>query len=145
MMDAYNYIKNCVFVKLKPSNISGVGLFAIKDIPENTLLFEIWQGDSGYYPITQKQLESLDQEVSSHIKDIFILSEDFPNDTDIYVKLTKGFHWIFIEPYLFINSGFYQKKSNVDKDTMKSSKFIKNGEELLSNYERYEKFKKSLI
>ena len=95
--------------------------------------------------ITQKQLESLDQEVSSHIKDIFILSEDFPNDTDIYVKLTKGFHWIFIEPYLFINSGFYQKKSNVDKDTMKSSKFIKNGEELLSNYERYEKFKKSLI
>jgi hypothetical protein len=144
-MEAYNYIKNCVFVKLKPSNISGVGLFAMKEIPENTPLFEVWTGESGYYPITQKQLETLDSEVSNHIRDIFILSEDFPNDTDIYVRLTKGFHWIFIEPYLFINSGYYQKKSNVDKDTMKSLRLIKKGEELLSNYERYEKLVKSLV
>jgi hypothetical protein len=56
MMDAYNYIKNCVFVKLKPSNISGVGLFAMKDIPENTPLFEVWTGESGYYPITQEAI-----------------------------------------------------------------------------------------
>ena len=142
-MSPFEYIKNCLFVKLKPSKISGIGVFAIKDIPNDIFLFENWTGDTKYYPITQEELNQLDYEVARHIKEIFIYSSDFPQDTNIYVKLTSGCHRIYTNPYYFINSGVYEKKSNVDKDTMKSLRAIKKGEELLSNYPRYEKLDKT--
>ena len=139
MIDAYNYIKNCIFVKLKPSNISGLGVFALRNIKKETLLFNLWEGETGFYPISQQQLEMLDEELRSHIRDLFLFSSDFPVDTNIYVKLTNGCHWIYTNPYYFVNSGYYEKKSNVDKDTMMSIRDIKKGEEILSNYQRYEK------
>ena len=89
-MDPYDYIKDCVFVKLKPSKISGIGVFAIKDIPKDTILFQTWEGETGFYPISQNQLNELDDEVRRHIQDLFIYSSDFPKDTNIYVKLTNG-------------------------------------------------------
>lgn len=145
MIDAYNYIKNCIFVKLKPSNISGIGVFALKNIKKGTLLFNLWEGETGFYPISQQQLEMLDEELRSHIRDLFLFSSDFPVDTNIYVKLTNGCHWIYTNPYYFVNSGYYEKKSNVDKDTMMSIRDIKKGEEILSNYQRYEKMDKKII
>lgn len=144
-MDAYNYVKNCIFVKLKPSRISGVGVFALKDIPEGTSLFELWEGETGFYPISQEQLSDLNEELRQHIQDLFSISIDFPTDTNIYVKLTNGCHWIYTNPYYFVNSGYYEGKSNIDKNTMKSIRNIKKGEEILSNYQRYEKFEKNLI
>lgn len=145
MIDAYNYIKNCIFVKLKPSNISGIGVFALRNIKKETLLFNLWEGETGFYPISQQQLEMLDEELRSHIRDLFLFSSDFPVDTNIYVKLTNGCHWIYTNPYYFVNSGYYEKKSNVDKDTMMSIRDIKKGEEILSNYQRYEKMDKKII
>lgn len=145
-MDAFTYIKEKVFVKLKPSKIAGIGVFSLKDIPPDTELFEPWLGETKYYPISQEQLSSLDDELSDHIRDMFLFSNDFPNDTNTYVKLTNGCHWIYTNPYYFVNSGYYENKSNIDKDSMKSLRFIKKGEEILSNYQRYEKFdKKNLI
>jgi hypothetical protein len=138
-MNAFNYIKNHIFVKLKPSSIAGIGVFSLKDIPADTFLFKEWEGETGFYPISQTQLNELDFEIRNHIKDIFIYSINFPKDTNIYIKLTNGCHWIYPNPYYFINSGYYQNKSNVDKDTMKSLRFIKSGEELFSNYPRCEK------
>lgn len=144
-MDAFTYIKEKIYVKLKPSKIAGIGVFAIKDIPADVFLFEPWLGETKYYPITNEELNELDDELRSHIKDMFLFSEDFPEDTNTYVKLTHGCHWIYINPYHFVNSGFYEKKHNIDKTTMKSLRFIKKGEELLSNYERYEKLQKKHI
>lgn len=144
-MDAYSYIKNHLFVKLRPSRISGVGVFSIRDIPIDTVLFKKWDGDTGFYPLSQSQLNLLDIEIQSHIKDIFIYSTDFPNDTNIYIKLTNGCHWIYANPYYLVNSGYYNGKSNIDKDSMKSLRLIRVGEELLSNYPRYEKMELQTI
>jgi hypothetical protein len=144
-MDAFSYIKNHVFVKLKPSPLAGIGVFSIRDIPVDTFLFTEWQGETRFYPITQFQLNELEYELREHIRDMFLFSSDFPTDTNIYVKLIHGCHWIYTNPYHFINSGFYKKNSNVDKDSMKSTRFIKKGEELLSNYERYEKIDKKIL
>jgi hypothetical protein len=114
-------------------------VFAIKDIPIDTFLFEEWKNETGFYPISQVELNELNSELKEHILDTFEYTDDFPKDTDIYVKLTNGCHWIYTNPYYFINSGYYEKKSNVDKDTMKSIRFIRKGEELLGNYKRYER------
>jgi SET domain-containing protein len=142
-MDAFEYISTKVFIKLKPSKIAGIGLFAIKDIPSGTKIFEPWTGKTGYYGITQNELESLDKELADHIRDLFLFSENFPADTSLYVKLTEGYHWIYLKPYYFINSGFYENTFNVDKNSMTTLRDIKCGEELLSNYQKYEKLDKS--
>jgi hypothetical protein len=139
-MNAFDYIKNHVFVKLKPSRIAGVGVFAVKDIPNNTLVFKDWEGETGIYPISQNEINLLDEDLQTHLLDLFQYSNNFPSDTNLYVRLIKGFHWIYTNPYLFVNSGLKEKKSNLDKDTGKSIKFIRCGEELLSNYGRNDRF-----
>lgn len=143
-MDAYSYIKNNVFTNIQPSSVSGVGVFALRDIPLDTILFKPWLGDTGYYPIPEEKLKELPKKLYSHIKDIFLYSPNFPKDTDTFVYLTNGCHWIYTTPYYFVNSGF--KKANIDKESKKTFRNISNGEEILSNYGRYERFpKKDLI
>jgi hypothetical protein len=139
-LSAFDYINNYVFVKLKPSRIAGVGVFAIKEIPPDTFIFKVWDGESGIYPISQKELNTLEYDLQVHIRDLFQYSTDFPSDTNLYVRLINGFHWIYTNPYLFVNSGLYENKSNIDKDTGKSIRFIKCGEEILSNYWRNDRF-----
>ena len=139
-MDSYSYILNHIFVKLKPSKIDGVGVFAIRDIPKNTFLFETWKGDSGYYPIKEEKLKELPKDLYTHIKDIFLYSPDFPNDTDTYIQLTNGCHWIYTTPYYFVNSDI--DNFNIDKNTFETTRDIKRGEEILSNYGRYERLHK---
>lgn len=143
-MDVYSYILKNIFVKLKPSKIDGVGVFAIRDIPKDTFLFETWKGDSGYYPIKETELQKLPKDLYRHIKDIFLYSPEFPNDTNTYIQLTRGCHWIYTTPYYFVNSNI--NNFNIDKDTLKTTRNIKQGEEILSNYGRYERLsKKDLI
>ena len=143
-MDAYTYIKNHVFVKLKPSKVQGVCVFAIRDIPKDTYIFEKWAGNTGPFSIREIQLQQLPKELYLHIKDIFLYSPDFPKDTNTYITLTNGCHWIYTTPYYFVNSG--GDKFNIDKDTLKTTRDIKQGEEILSNYGRYERLQeKDLI
>jgi hypothetical protein len=143
-MTPFEYISTKIFVKLKPSRIQGIGLFAMRDIPYQINPFEVWDGDTGIYSIPESELLLLPKELYSHIKDIFLYGPEYPSDSSTYVKLTNGCHWIYTTPYYFINSGF--EKSNIDKDTLLTNRIIYKGEELLSNYGRYERFnKKELI
>jgi hypothetical protein len=142
-VDAFSYIKEKVFVKLGVSYVHGVGVFALRDIEPNTNLFEPWTGDTGRYNIQERDLDTLPKPLYTHIKDIFLYNPDFPKDTSTFITLVKGCHWIYTTPYYYINSG--GEKSNVDKDTFKSTKFIREGEELLSNYGRYERLKRKLL
>jgi hypothetical protein len=143
-MTPFEYISTKIYVKLKPSRIQGVGVFAIKDIPVGVNPFEIWNGKSSTYPITELELRSLPSELYNHIKDVFLYGPEFPSNTDTYITLTNGCHWIYTTPYYFINSGF--DNANINKDTLLTTRIIYKGEELLSNYGRYERFdKKNLL
>ncbi len=143
-MIPFEYISKHVYTKLKPSRIQGVGVFALREIPENTYPFEVWDGDTGLYPITEEELKTLPKELYNHIKDLFLYSPDFPKDTDTYVYLVNGHHWIHQNPYYFVNYG--GDKMNIDKTTLLTTKLIRKDEELLSNYCRYERLtQKDLI
>lgn len=142
-MDAYSYILNHVFTKLKPSKLQGIGVFAVRDIPVNTPIFSKWEGDTGDYPIQESKLNTLPKELYLHIKDIFLYSSDFPKDTNTYITLTKGCHWVYTTPYYFVNSG--GEKANIDKDSQRALRGIKAGEEILSNYGRYERLLKQKL
>lgn len=142
-MDAFSYIKDNVFVKLGVSRVHGVGVFALRDIEPDTELFLPWEGFTGRYKVSEDQLSTLSKPLYRHIKDIFLYGPDFPKDSSTYITLTNGCHWIYTTPYYYINSG--GDNSNVDKHTYKSIKFIREGEELLSNYGRYERLSKDLL
>ena len=142
-MNAFSYIQNHVFVKLKPSKLQGIGVFAIRNIPKGTYIFERWTGNTGSFPIQERQPRSLPKELYTHIKDIFLYAPDFPLNTDTFVDLTNGCHWIYTTPYYFVNSGL--DRANIDKDSLTSLRDIKAGEEILSNYGRYERFKPDRI
>ena len=59
-MKAYEYIKNYVNVKISPSTIQGVGVFALRDIEKGEDLFVNWTGETGLYQLTESELNSLD-------------------------------------------------------------------------------------
>lgn len=137
-MDAFSYVKDKVYTTLRPSRVAGIGVFALVDIEPGVSLFEPWLGETGYYPIPESSLLTLSSPLYRHIKDIFLYGPDFPANDSTYVKLTNGCHWVYTTPYYFINSG--GDKANVDKESKKSLTYIKAGEELLSNYRRYERY-----
>ena len=66
-MSPYQYVLQKVFVTLKPSSYDGVGVFALKDIPKNTSLFEPWEGETGIYQLTEQEINSLPKKLKKHI------------------------------------------------------------------------------
>lgn len=142
-MDAFGYISSKVFTRLKPSKISGVGVFAVRDIPSSSNIFEPWLGDTGTYSVKEEQLKTLPYDLYHHIKSIFLYGPDFPKVTDTFVHLVHNCHWVYTTPYYFVNSG---KNYNLDKDSLLTTRNIRAGQEIISNYGRYEKLNtKSLI
>ncbi len=67
-MTAYDYINKFINVKLCPSNIDGVGVFALRDIQKDEELFKVWEGESGEYTLSNSELDSLDENVRLTIR-----------------------------------------------------------------------------
>jgi hypothetical protein len=145
-MTAYDYLKNHVVSILKPSRISGVGFFAIRNIEEGESIFYPWGGESEIYYITHSELFTLPDELKKTIYEtfdnrIYYIDKDGVSKKvekeygKLFFPLEKGCHWVYTYPKLFINSGLHN--SNVD--TINNiipiaTKNIKKGEELLANY-----------
>lgn len=144
-MTAYEYLKNHVVSIIKPSHVGGVGYFAVRDIKKGELIFQPWYGESGIYSITHDELFTLPDELKKSIYEtfdnkIFYLDKE-GNERKvekeygkIFILLEKGYHWIYIYPPMFINSGL--DKANVDTEIYNpiALRDIKRGEELLANY-----------
>lgn len=146
MLSPLEYLQKNVVSILKPSPISGIGFFAIKDIEENFEIFTPWCGESGVYFITQEELFTLPEELQKNIYETYdnkIIYKD-KNNIDVKIEkeygkifflLEKGCHWVYVWPKMFINSGL--KNANVDTMNYinpKTIRKISKGEELLANY-----------
>lgn len=151
-MTAYEYLSKHVVSILKPSHVSGVGYFAVRDIKKGELVFNPWYGNSGVHSITHDELSTLPEELQRSIyetfdnKIFFLDKEGKEQKVDkeigkIFVLLEKGYHWLYIYPAMFINSGL--ENANVDTEIYNpvALRDIKKGEELLANYGSKFKFK----
>ena len=67
-------LKNA-YCRLKPSKIGGVGVFAIRDIPENTNPF-YGTKEAKWYKFNISELKDLDKEILELINDFFVIEED---------------------------------------------------------------------
>jgi hypothetical protein len=66
-------LRDC-YCRLQPSKISGIGVFAIRDIPKGRNPFKMIPkyGDIGYVRITEDELDALPPKLSELIRELFI-------------------------------------------------------------------------
>ena len=63
-MDVIEYLQHCIKTDIRPSQIHGIGTFALRDIEVGETLFELWEGDTKIYTIEKHEFEKL----PNHIK-----------------------------------------------------------------------------
>ena len=137
-MTPYEYIKNHINVKLAPSKIHGVGVFALRNIEIGEKLFVEWSEDSIEYFLTHNEFYTLDENVQNHLYDMF----EFEKTNDgwkMKIILNKNCHWIFKTPLHWVNSCMRNETPNFNKETMLVTKRILAGEELFTKYGKYDK------
>jgi len=140
-MTAFEYVKNHVNVKLAPSTVQGVGVFALRTIKEGEPLFVNWEGESGEYFLNQDDFFQLDENVQYHLYDMFSF-DNHMGSWKMRIILNKDCHWIFKNPLHWVNSCSWNEEPNMDRDLLISKKNIKCGSELFTKYGKYEKLRR---
>ncbi len=151
-MSPFEYLQNHVVSVIKPSRISGVGLFAIRDIDPGTHLFTPWSGESGVYSITHTELFQLSDHLQDHLlsifdKNLFYVDKDGVERVvekeygKLFFILEHGYHWQSIWPKMYMNSGLHLANTRCinNNNSITIRKIIK-GEELLASYGTQHKF-----
>jgi hypothetical protein len=139
-MTPFEYLKKHVNTKLAPSKVHGVGIVALRDLEIGESVFTNWEGESGVYYLTEDELNSLDDNLKSHVLDMFEF-EKVDDKWMLSINLNKNCHWIFKTPLHWVNSCHYNETPNFDKTTLTTMKKIKVGDELYTRYGKYVKFK----
>ena len=133
-------IKNLdnTYVRIMPSKLHGVGVFAIKDIPKGICPFEYTNSNCGinkYTRVFKDKLEGLDKNVIKMLDDFLGLDEE-----GYYDIPSEGLNSLDVSFYMN-----FSEKPNIDIDhdtkckfaVFKTNKLIKKGKELLINYNKF--------
>jgi SET domain-containing protein len=118
------------YCRIQPSKISGVGVYAIRDIPKNTDLF-IGQGNQQWHKFHMDKLDFLDDEVKRMIDDFFVIEKD--NTVSIP---EGGLNGMDISNYL--NNSETPNVKTDNGNTFISIRDIKKGEEITVSYKTFD-------
>jgi len=132
-----NNLQNDIYCRIKPSKKHGVGLFAIRDIPENTNPFKVSSGEC----LKHKVINVHEDKINKLEKGVKKLVNDFYHNENGYYGI----------PYNGLNANdisYYMNHSNkpnikLEDNTrcgmviFKSKRKIKSGEELLIDYNSF--------
>ena len=122
-----DYLLSNTFAKLAPSNIHGIGLFAIRDIPFGQKLFEQILDDNDYIFLKKGDLEVFDIEIQNLIKSLYILEEK-----GVWIQKTGLNH---LDYSYYINHSNEPKLIYIqNKNYYLPKRDIKKGEELTYDY-----------
>jgi len=130
-----NNLKNETFCKIGVSEISGVGVIAIKDIPKGIEIFKCCNDDGADLPveINTSDLKEVDENVIKHAKNFLVLS-----GPSTYPFPCKGLNSINIIFYLNHsdrpNTEFSLAGDLDDFVSFVTSRDIRKGEELTQDY-----------
>ena len=123
------HLKHNILTELRLSEVHGIGVFAIVDIPKNTYIFTKWSNGTGIYRIPKNRLNELPEPVLKMINMNFI--DDDP-DYKI-IRLFNGLNYL-VHSSSFCNSSYpYKENQNVD-GFGKTLRDVKSGEEILEWY-----------
>lgn len=116
--DPITYLNNGIWCRIGVSNIAGVGIIAIRDIPADTNPFT----KTDYFEISKNDLDKIEENVRKYIIEMIPI-------IDGKLKIVNPNS--FAEMRLFIN---HSKTPNYNWSTEKTILPIKNGEEITTNY-----------
>jgi len=145
-MEVLQYIQNKVNCILRQSNLGGVGFFAVRDIQVEEIMFQPWMGESGIYSITHDELVALPPILHKNIYETFSNKLSYIDKRGTEVSITKeygkiffplerGYHWIYLWPKMFMNSGLNNGNVNSNDYVLPVvTKKIYKGKEVLGNY-----------
>ena len=123
-------LRDC-YCRLQPSNIHGIGVFAVRDIPKGRNPFKMIPkyGDIGYVRITEDELDGLPPKLSELIRELFI-----PTDGKMYIP-NHGLNVIHLNGYLNHSiTPNMRTRNGYDFITLRK---IMVGEELTVDYRTY--------
>ncbi len=124
------HLKNDVYCRLKPSKISGVGVFAIRDIPAGIDPFKE-EKDITYIPVSEEELAEIHPNALRLVKDLFVFSEG------VYWIPEQGVQTLTITHFLN-----HSENPNLitDKDgaIITTKRKINEGEELTLDYRSFD-------
>lgn len=131
------HLEQDIYCRIGISKIHGVGVIAIKDIPENINPFKtLIKRKDKIITLTDKDIKNIDENTKQILKDFF-------GSKDKYDVLLDGPNNINISFYMN-----HSNKPNIDiiedeKEeylSFRTNRIIKKGEELLINYKDYDKY-----
>jgi len=124
-MQISEYINNTVWATIKPSNIDGVGVFAVRDIAKGTIIsdYNLFNNDeTKVFETTPEEFNKILPEIQYLIKQRML----FPSGNKTL---------IFCSPNSDINlQSFMNHSKTPNTDGKKAIRDIKNGEELTEDY-----------
>lgn len=111
---------NDIYCKIAPSDIHGVGVFAIKDIPENIVIF---RDISEFIAVNKKFLDRININVAKLYKNFFVSDEDciwIPKsginkiDISFYLNHSENPNVVWSQEYqLFVSKTFIPENSEL--------------------------------
>ncbi len=122
-------LESDVYCQLKPSEIGGVGVFALRDIPKGINPFK--EKDTKYFPVREEYIEGLDSNVRDYVKKLFVYSDGK------YWLPKHGVQTLCITHYLN-HSKNPNLTTNSNCDVFFTIKDVKRGEELTINYNLFD-------
>lgn len=131
-----NILKNLknTYCRLKPSKISGVGVFAVRDIPENIDPFASTINQK-WSKFKMAELKNLDREILKMIDDFFVIEKD----KTVYIP-ELGLNGMDVS-FFPNHSANPNLKAIYDKNEITvfiTKRKIKKGEELTADYAVYD-------
>ena len=118
------------YCRIQPSPIHGVGVFAVRDIPEKTNPFPGVKNQRWVH-VSNSGLETLDSEVAKMVDDFFVR-----DDGKMYVS-EYGLNGMDMSAY--VNSSESPNLITTDDGiTFVTSKYVRRGEELTIDYGTYD-------
>lgn len=114
--------------RIKPSNVHGVGVFAIKDLLPNTNLFPEHEKEK-WFSYSDEELSHLDKEVRKMVA-------DFSAKQDGYTWISRSLNNMNISWFLN-HSDNPNVNHDLKQDAFITTKKVKKGEELLVNYKTF--------
>lgn len=122
-------LKNDIYCRLKPSKHGGVGVFAIRDIPAGIDPF-VGSVKPNYISLSIEQLEDLHPNIKRLVQDFFVYKNAVFHVPD------NGLAQVDV-PYYINHSDQPNIKVGTDGHTLETTRVIKEGEELTSDYATY--------
>ena len=129
--DFLHIIQNTTYCKIGVSEVHGIGVIAIRDIPKGVDPFLSLGSNNRFLPLTEKEVNTLSKDIQDHLRSYYVRTEG------VYPVMAKGFNEVCIFGYMNHsdnpNMGLYIKDES-ELLPFVALRDIKAGEELFWDY-----------